>query len=46
MGVSGLWEILLTIASKKDISDFSGYKIAIDASLWIMKVNSIFEADS
>ena len=46
MGVDGLWEILLTVASKKDISDFSGYTIAIDASIWIMKANSIFESDA
>ena len=45
MGVYGLWDILLTVASKKDISHFSGYTIAIDASIWIMKVNSVFDSD-
>lgn len=46
MGVEGLWNILLTVATKKDITDFSGYRIAIDASIWIMKVNSILESDA
>lgn len=43
MGVNKLWDILLTIAVKKNIEDLSGLILAIDASLWIVKVNSIFE---
>lgn len=46
MGVEGLWNMLLTVATKKDITDFSGYRIAIDVSIWIMKVNSILESDA
>lgn len=42
MGVNKLWDILLTIAVKKNIEDLSGLILAIDASLWIVKVNSIF----
>lgn len=43
MGVNKLWDILLTIAVQKSIQDLSGLVLAIDASLWIVKVNSIFE---
>lgn len=43
MGVNKLWDILLTIASPRQIEDLSGLVLAIDASLWIVKVNSIFE---
>lgn len=42
MGVHKLWDILLTIAVQKRIEDLSGQVLAIDASLWIVKVNSIF----
>jgi hypothetical protein len=43
MGVNKLWDILLTIAVQKNIEELSGLILAIDASLWIVKVNSIFE---
>lgn len=39
MGVSRLWEILLTMAVSKNISDLSGLVLAIDASVWIMKLS-------
>jgi hypothetical protein len=42
MGVNKLWDILLTIAVQKNVEDLSGLILAIDASLWIVKVNSIF----
>jgi hypothetical protein len=43
MGVNKLWDILLTIAVPKHIEDLSGLTLAIDASLWIVKVNTIYE---
>ena len=43
MGVYKLWEILLTTAVSKHPNDLSGLIMAIDASLWIVKVNTIFE---
>ena len=42
MGVNKLWELLLTTAVKKDMSDLSGLVLAIDASIWIMKVNYVY----
>jgi len=42
MGVHKLWDILLTIATPKQVSDLSGLILAIDASLWIVKVSSIY----
>lgn len=43
MGVTKLWDILLTIAVQKRIEDLSGLTLAIDASIWIVKINSIYE---
>jgi DNA excision repair protein ERCC-5 len=45
MGVKGLWDILLTIAQTIPIEKLSGKRIAIDASIWIVKINSIFNED-
>lgn len=43
MGVHKLWDILLTIAVQKRVEDLSGLILAVDASLWIVKINSIFD---
>ena len=42
MVVHKLWDILLTIAVQQQIEDLSGLTLAIDASLWIVKINSIY----
>ena len=43
MGVHKLWDILLTVAVQKRIEDLSGLVLAIDASIWVVKINSIYE---
>ena len=43
MGVYKLWEILLTAAASKSSNDISGMILAVDASLWIVKANSIYD---
>lgn len=42
MGVYKLWDLLLTTATSKHPNELSGMILAIDASLWIVKVNTIF----
>ena len=42
MGVFGLWDILLTTAQKMTIDQLSGKILAIDASIWLVKADSIF----
>lgn len=46
MGVFGLWDILLTTAQKMSIDQLSGKVLAIDASIWLVKADSIFAEDS
>ena len=43
MGVHKLWDILLTVAVQKRIEDLSGFVLAIYASIWVVKINSIYE---
>ena len=42
MGVFGLWDILLTTAQKMNIDQLSGKILAIDASIWLVKADSVF----
>ena len=42
MGVFGLWDILLTTAQKMSIENLSGKILAVDASIWLVKADSIF----
>jgi hypothetical protein len=42
MGVIGLWDLLLTTAQKVPIEQLSGKVLAIDASIWLVKADSIF----
>lgn len=40
MGVFKLWELLLTIAQPYTIEQLSGKVLAIDASIWIVKIDT------
>lgn len=46
MGVFKLWELLLTIAQPYNIEQLNGKVIAIDASIWIVKIDSIFNSNN
>lgn len=43
MGVFGLWDILLTAASPAALHQLSGKILAIDASIWIVRMSYIAE---
>ena len=40
MGVFKLWELLLTIAQPSSIEQLSGKVLAIDVSIWIVKIDT------
>ncbi len=40
MGVFKLWELLLTIAQPYQIDKLNGKIVAIDASIWIVRIDS------
>lgn len=40
MGVFKLWELLLTIAQPYQIDKLNGRIVAIDASIWIVRIDS------
>lgn len=42
MGVFGLWDLLMTTAQKMTINQLSGKILAIDASIWLVKADSVF----
>jgi DNA excision repair protein ERCC-5 len=46
MGVFKLWELLLTVAQPYNIEQLAGKVIAIDASIWIVKIDTIFSSNS
>jgi len=46
MGVLKLWELLLTIAKPYDIEQLYGKIVAIDASIWIVKIDTIFGSNT
>jgi DNA excision repair protein ERCC-5 len=46
MGVYKLWELLLTIAQPYSIDQLSGKILAIDASIWIVKIDSLYSSNS
>ena len=45
MGVLKLWELLLTIAQTYSIEQLSGKILAIDASIWIVKIDTSFSSN-
>jgi len=45
MGVLKLWELLLTIAQPYSIEQLSGKILAIDASIWIVKIDTSFSSN-
>lgn len=46
MGVSKLWELLLTIARPMGIDQLAGKVLAVDASIWIVKIDSLYNSNS
>lgn len=46
MGVSKLWELLLTIARPMGIDQLTGKVLAVDASIWIVKIDSLYNSNS
>jgi DNA excision repair protein ERCC-5 len=46
MGVYKLWELLLTIAQSVSIDHLSGKVLAIDASIWIVKIDSLYSSNA
>ena len=46
MGVYKLWELLLTIAQPVSIDHLSGKVLAIDASIWIVKIDSLYSSNA
>lgn len=42
MGVTKLWELLLTIAEPLPMEQLEGQVLAVDASIWLVKIDSLF----
>lgn len=41
MGVYGLWDLILATAEKDDLDNLTGKILAIDASIWLVRANSL-----
>jgi hypothetical protein len=46
MGVYKLWELLLTVAQPMAVEDLGGKVLAIDASIWIVKIDSLYGSNA
>ena len=46
MGVYKLWELLLTIAQPFSVEQLSGKVLAIDTSIWIVKIDSLYNSNA